>query len=101
MQPPASLLATMLVAVLAGTITDKTTGQPLAGVVVAVGAAHTTSHADGSYRLSGVKPGPATLTVSSDDVPPQRFAVTLGPATTHANLTVCSTTLDYNCGPPQ
>jgi hypothetical protein len=41
------------------------------------------------------------VSVSSDDVPPQHFSVTIGSATTHANLTVCSTTLDYNCGPPQ
>jgi hypothetical protein len=101
MQPPSSLVAALLVAVLAGTITDKTTGQPLSGVVVAVGAVHATSHADGSYRLSGVKPGSATVTVSSDDVPPQRFSVTVGRALTRANLTVCSTTLDYSCGPPQ
>jgi hypothetical protein len=101
MQPPLSIVATVLVAVLAGTITDKTTGQPLADVVVSVGAAHATSRADGTYRLSGVKPGPATLTVSSDDVPPQRFPVKIGTATTRADLTVCSTTLDYNCGAPQ
>jgi len=101
MQSPTSLAAALLVAVLAGTITDKTTGQPLSGVVVAVGPVHATSHADGSYRLSGVKPGAATVTVSSDDVPPQRFNITIGTATTHANLTACSTTLDYTCGPPQ
>ncbi len=100
-QPPISLVAGFLVAVLAGTITDKTTGQPLAGVEVSVGAAHATSHADGSYRLGGLKPGATTLTVSSDDVPPQRFPVRIGRATTHADLTVCSTTLDYNCGAPQ
>ncbi len=101
MQPPFALAATLLVAVLAGTITDKTTGQPLAGVVVTVASSHATTHADGTYRLSHVKPGPATVSVSSDDVPPQHFSVTIGSATTHANLTVCSTTLDYNCGPPQ
>jgi protocatechuate 3,4-dioxygenase beta subunit len=100
MQPPFPLAA-VLVAVLAGTITDRTTGQPLAGVVVTVGSSHATTHDDGTYRLSNVKPGPATLSVSSDDVPPQHFSVTIGSATTHANLTVCSTTLDYNCGPPQ
>jgi hypothetical protein len=101
MQPPSALVAALLVAVLAGTITDKTTGQPLSGVVVTVGAVHATSHADGTYRLSGVKPGAATVTVSSDDVPPQRFSVTVGTAVTHANFTACSTTLDYSCGPPQ
>jgi hypothetical protein len=41
------------------------------------------------------------LSVSSDDVPPQGFSVTVGNATSRVNLRVCSTTLDYNCGPPE
>jgi hypothetical protein len=90
-----------MLAVLLGSVADRTTGQPLPGVHVSLGTAHTTSRADGSFRLSGLKPGRATLSVSSDDVPPQRFPVTIGPATTRADLRVCSTTLDYNCGPPQ
>lgn len=92
---------TFILVVLAGTITDRTTGQPLAGVHVMLGTAHATSRADGSYTLTGVKPGRATLTLSSDDVPPQRFPVTIGRKTTRADLAVCSTTLDYNCGPMQ
>jgi hypothetical protein len=91
----------LTVAVLVGNLADRTTGQPLPGVVVTVGKVHATSHADGSFRLSGVKPGRATLSVSSDDVPPQQFSVTVGATTTRVNLRVCSTTLDYNCGPPQ
>jgi hypothetical protein len=51
--------------------------------------------------LTGLKPGRATLSVSSDDVPPQQFSVTVGSATSRVSLRVCSTTLDYNCGPPQ
>jgi hypothetical protein len=90
-----------MLAVLIGTVSDRTTGQPLPGVGVALGAVHATSHADGSFRLNGVKPGRATLTVSSDDVPPQNIPVTVGTATSHVALRVCSTTLDYNCGPPQ
>ena len=96
-----SPLAALALAVLIGTISDRTTGQPLSGVVDTLGAVHATSHADGSYRLPGVKPGQATLTVSSDDVPPQHFPVTVGTTTSRADLRVCSTTLDYNCGPLQ
>lgn len=84
-----------------GTITDRTTGQPLSGVVVNIGSVHATSHDDGTYKLTGVPPGKTTLTVSSDDVPPQRFPVMVGTATTRADLRVCSTTLDYSCGPLQ
>jgi hypothetical protein len=87
--------------VLLGTISDRTTGQPLAGVDVSLGAAHAKTHDDGSFRLSGLKPGRSTLLVSSDDVPPQRFPVTVGAAATRVQLRACSTTLDYNCGPPQ
>jgi hypothetical protein len=101
MRTHSSVLASLALAVLLGTITDRTTGQPLSGVVVTVGSAHATSHDDGSYKLSGVAPGHVTLTVSSDDVPPQHFPVTVGPSTTRADLRVCSTTLDYNCGIPQ
>jgi hypothetical protein len=86
-------------AVLLGTVNDRTTGQPLAGVTVSVGSAHAVSRADGSYRLANVKPGPATLTASSDDVPPQQFTLTVGATTTRHDLRVCSTTLDYNCAP--
>jgi len=87
--------------VLVGSLADRTTGQPLPGVTVAVGNAHATSRSDGSFRLSGIKPGRAVLAVSSDDVPPQQFSVTVGNATSRVNLRVCSTTLDYNCAPQQ
>jgi hypothetical protein len=96
-----SFLASLALAILLGTITDRTTGQPLSGVLVTVGSVHATSQDDGSYKLSGVTPGRVTLSVSSDDVPPQHFPVTVRPSTTHADLRVCSTTLDYNCGVPQ
>jgi hypothetical protein len=97
-----SSAASVALAVLLGTISDRTTGQPLPGVVVSVGNAHTTSHGDGSYRLSGVKPGSATLTVSSSDgVPPQHFTITVGKTTSRDDLRVCDIALDYNCGVPQ
>jgi hypothetical protein len=93
------ILAIALV-IVAGSIVDRTTGQPLPGVTVAIGSVHTVSRADGSFRLTVAKAGPAVVTVSSDDVPPQQFNVKVSPPA-HVNLRVCSTTLDYNCGPPQ
>jgi Carboxypeptidase regulatory-like domain len=97
----AGLVASWAFAVLIGTVSDRTTSQPLPGVTVSAGAVHATSRADGTFRLTGLKPGRATLSVSSDDVPPQQFPVTVGNTTSHVDLRVCSTTLDYNCGPPQ
>jgi hypothetical protein len=98
MQMPASLVAVLTLAVIAGTVSDRTTGQPMPYVTVAVGDVHATSRPDGTYRLAGVKPGHATVTASSNDAPPQRFPVVIGPATTHLDLTICSVTLDYSCG---
>jgi hypothetical protein len=86
--------------IVTGSIADRTTGQPLPGVTVAIGNAHTVSRADGTFHLSVAKAGAAVVSVSSDDVPPQQFNVKVS-ATAHVNLRVCSTTLDYNCGPPQ
>ena len=97
-----SLATSLLLAVLVGTISDRTTGQPLPGVQISLGAAHTTSRADGTYRLGGLKPGQATLTVTSNQgVPPQHFSVTIGKTTSHADFRVCDIALDYNCGQPQ
>lgn len=101
MHARSSLVAVWALSVLVGNLADRTTGQPLSGVAVTLGNAHATSHADGSFRLTGLKPGRATLSVSSDDVPPQQFSVTVGSTTSRVSLRVCSTTLDYNCGPPQ
>ena len=91
----------LLIAILIGTVSDRMTGQPLPGVTVSIGAAHAMTRADGSFKLTGVKAGPATLNAESDDVPPQHLPVTVGRSTSHANVRVCSTTLDYNCGPLQ
>jgi len=93
------VLAIALV-IVAGSIADRTTGQPLPGVTVVIGTAHTVSRTDGSFRLSIAKPGAVVVSVNSDDVPPQQFNVKAS-STAHMNLRVCSTTLDYNCGPPQ
>lgn len=93
--------AGLLAAVLIGTVSDRTTGQPLPGVSVSIGSVHAVTRADGSFKLAGLKAGRTTLHAESDDVPPQHFAVTVGKASLRANLRVCSTTLDYNCGPLQ
>ncbi|MGH7708874.1 MAG: carboxypeptidase-like regulatory domain-containing protein [Vulcanimicrobiaceae bacterium] len=100
------LLSTIAFAVVFGSIADRTTGQPLTGVhVTATGANHRTiravSNAAGHYVLRGVAPGAYSVTVSSDDVPPQRFSVNVGKAPKQRfDMTACSTTLDYGCGGP-
>ncbi len=96
----AGLLASALVlAVLYGRVNDLTTGQPLTGVTVSIGAHHTRTDADGKYRLSGLTPGSYTLTLHSNDVPPQHHHVRVGAsaAGTKLDLRACSTTLDYGC----
>jgi hypothetical protein len=62
-----------------GTVSGKVfyQGNPLPGGRVTFlqehGAFHSVIHEDGSYRITGIPPGPATITVSSPDPP--------GPAT--------------------
>lgn len=89
----------MALAVLVGHVTDATTGQPLAGVTIAIGSRHTNTDAHGAYRLSGLTPGRHTLSASSKDVPPQHRSVVVKQqdAPTKLDLVLCSTTLDYNC----
>jgi Carboxypeptidase regulatory-like domain len=97
-------LSTLLLAVLLGHITDKTTGQPLPGVEVLLTgphSAHTYTKADGTYRLPQVKPGRYLVTLSSDDVPTQLFHVTVGSGKEQTlDLVACSISLDYSCGQP-
>ena len=91
--------AALALAVLAGHVTDATTGQPLPNVTIAIGSHHATSDAHGAYRLTGLAPGRYTLKASSDDVPPQkRDVVVKAAAQTTLDLVLCSTTLDYGCG---
>ncbi len=94
-------LAPLALAILVGSVLDRTTGQPLPKVAIVAGSSHATSRADGSFRLPNLKPGAVTLSLTSDDVPPQTVTVTVGSSTTRHDIRVCSTTLDYNCGPPQ
>ncbi len=96
-------VATLVMTIVIGTIVDRTTGQPLTAVDVrAVGPAKATARTNdsGSFTLRALTPGRYTLTLSSDDVPPQTFALTVGGAKQqHVSLTACSTTLDYSCAP--
>jgi hypothetical protein len=86
----------LALAVLLGHVTDRTTGQALPGIAVSAGKAHAKTDANGNFRLAGLKPGSLTVTLTSDDVPPQDFPVSVG-AKTHRDFTVCSITLDYHC----
>ena len=88
------LLATTLI----GTILDKTTGQPLAGVHVSIAGKHATSDARGAFRISGLHPGSALLTYSSHDVPEQTVKLNVSGKTARVRLRACSITLDYQCG---
>lgn len=60
-----------------GTVSGKVffQGKPLPGGLVTFlqdkGAYHSVIQEDGSYQVSGIPPGPATITVSSPDPPPQ------------------------------
>jgi hypothetical protein len=88
--------------VLAGYVVDRTTGQPLTGVDVQVegGAkvAPARTNDAGKYTLRGLAPGRYTLTLRSDDVPPQHFEIVVRAGKAQQfNITACSTTLDYSC----
>ncbi len=88
--------------VLTGHVVDRTTSQVLGGVDVTIqGPAlrHSARTSDtGQYRLGGLTPGRYTLTLSSDDIPPQTFDVVVRAAKVqHFDMTACSTTLDYSC----
>lgn len=92
--------AALALAVLVGHVTDKTTGQALPNVTIALGSHRATTDERGAYRLTGLAPGRYTLTATSSDVPPQhRSAIVKNQsAPTTLDLVLCSTTLDYGCG---
>jgi len=95
-------LVALALTILTGQIVDRTTGQPLTGVDVSIAGAAKVAPARtndaGKYTLRGVAPGKYTLSVSSDDVPPQTFAVVVRAGKSQQfNITACSTTLDYSC----
>ena len=88
--------------VLVGRVLDRTTGQPLPHVRVAVaGGPHAASDAEGRFVLRGLHGRRIVVTLESDDVPPQHVGVTLASrGTTTHDVRACSTTLDYSCGAP-
>lgn len=90
--------------ILTGTITDKTTGQPLVGVNVTTTAGkhelHALTNRQGRFEFPDLTAGSYTLHLSSHDVPPQTMQVRVTGKTTHVTLSACSTTLDYSCSGP-
>jgi hypothetical protein len=91
----------LALAIVAGHVTDRTTGQPLSGVgITAVGkkTVRATTDADGAYVLRGVPSGHYRVTLQSNDVPPRTYDLVVGAAAkqTH-DFVACSTTLDYSC----
>ncbi len=86
------------VAMLGGRILDKTTGQPLVGVTVRVGAAKATTDAQGRFVLRGLAAGTGRLTLESNDVPAEHLDITLHAGANRREIRACSTTLDFGCG---
>ncbi|MCX6267838.1 MAG: carboxypeptidase regulatory-like domain-containing protein, partial [Bacteroidetes bacterium] len=83
--PDAEVLATWNVGLpvaptggtLSGVVTTASTGVPLAGATVAVGALNTTSAANGTYTLTGVPVGTQTATCSKTSYITQNQTVTI------------------------
>jgi hypothetical protein len=74
---PASLGAS-----LSGTVRTST-GAALADVLVAVGTASTTTNGTGFYRLTGLNPGPATISMTRSGYRPLAVDVQLAAGTEH------------------
>lgn len=95
----AALIAAVL-AIVAGQIGDRTTGQPLSGVNVQIDGKRTITDNKGHYAVKGVRPGIRVMTIGSKDVPAQHFRVMVKEPSTRFDTDACSTTLDYNCSAP-
>ena len=74
-------IAALLLTLVLGQFTDRTTGQPLHGVHVELVRGTTTRRAvsgeDGRFTLRGIRPGSYTLHYFSEDVPPKSLTVTV------------------------
>ena len=96
-----ALCAATAFTLLLGRITDRTTGQPLAGVQVSLHSGHATLRATtdrhGRFRMLDAPAGTRTLRYASDDVPPQSLTLTVHGKKQSVSITACSTTLDYSC----
>lgn len=97
-----TLATALAVTILIGHVTDKTTGQPLAGVQITatVQSSHhavATTNRHGLFHLN-LPPGRYTLHLTSADVPPQEHQVVVKGKRQSVTLQACSTTLDYSCG---
>ncbi len=97
-----NICLSLALAVLIGTITDKTTGQPLAGVTVTTTAGshtlRTRTDESGHFTFKALADGTYNVQLSSRDVPPQSVKVRVQGKTTHVTFKTCSMTLDYSCG---
>lgn len=60
-----------------GTVTDATTGQPIAGATVSAAGISAITSDDGSYALNNVPVGQQTLNASADGFVPAQIAVTV------------------------
>ncbi|MGC8484651.1 MAG: carboxypeptidase-like regulatory domain-containing protein [Candidatus Baltobacteraceae bacterium] len=98
-------LAVLALAVLVGRITDRTTGQPLAGLeITATGPsrARTQTDSEGRYTFRSLHPGHYSLEIRGKGVPLVQKYVYVSASKTTENITVCNVALDYSCeNPPQ
>jgi hypothetical protein len=79
-------LAYTAVGSVTGTVTDSSTGDPVAGATVSAPGLSVTTASNGSYTLSGLAAGTVSLTVSAYGYQPQTQSVTVAAnqATTQA-----------------
>ena len=73
-------------ATLTGTVTDAATGAVIANVTVAVGGQTTTTGAAGTYSVSGLPPGSATVTAQHQGHRNLSQSVTLAAGSNSSNL---------------
>ncbi len=93
-------IAALALAMLVGRVTDRTTGQSLAGLnVTTIGPTHAVARtgADGRYMFRHLRPGKYTLVIRGKGVPTVRTRISLAGRTTTKNVVVCNVALDYSC----
>ncbi len=62
---------------LSGTVTDASTGKPIAGATVSAGSGSAVTDAGGAYTISGLAPGTYTATATASGYASQSASVTL------------------------